>query len=134
MHRVSDGVVMVTANINISVALHVCLSISPRISMFSMMGSDNTSTLRGKPRFLASSTALHGIAKYSDPVSANTVTLTQRFSAVRFAVCPSLLSAVAPLSPKVLKFSFFLSASLFFLYSDNMTIASSFPVLGQSYR
>jgi hypothetical protein len=39
-----------------------------------------------------------------------------------------LLSSVALFLPKVLKLAFFLSASSFFLYSDNMTIASSFPV------
>jgi hypothetical protein len=102
--------------------------------MFSMMGSGNTSTLRGKPRFLASSTALRGIAEKSELVSVNTVTLTPRFSAVRYAVWPSLLSDIAPLLPKVLKLAFFLSASLFILYSDNRTIASSFPVWGQSDR
>jgi hypothetical protein len=66
------------------------------------------------------------------PVSANTVTLTPRFSAVRYAVWPPLFSYVAPLLPKVLEFAFFLSASLFFLYSDNKAIASSFSVCGQS--
>jgi hypothetical protein len=63
MHRGPDGVVIVTADMSISVALHVCLSLLPLIAMFSMMGSGNTLTLRGKPRFLASSTALRGIAE-----------------------------------------------------------------------
>jgi hypothetical protein len=58
-----DGVVLVTADMSISVALHVCLSLSPLIAMFSMMGSGDTSTLKGKIRFLASVTALRGIAK-----------------------------------------------------------------------
>jgi hypothetical protein len=114
MHRGPDGVVMVTADVSISVALHVCLSLSPLIAMFSTMGSGSTSTLRGKPRFLASSTALRGIAEKSEPVSANTVTLTPRFSAVRYVVWPSLSSAVGLMLPKVLKFDFVLSASLFF--------------------
>jgi hypothetical protein len=55
--------VIVTADMSISVALHVCFSLSPLIAMFSMMGSGNTSTLRWKPRFLASSTALRGKAE-----------------------------------------------------------------------
>jgi hypothetical protein len=57
-----DGVVIVTADVSISVVLHFSLSLSPLIAMFSMMGSDNTSTLKGKPIFLASSTALRDIA------------------------------------------------------------------------
>jgi hypothetical protein len=132
MHRDPKGVVIVTVDMSISCALHFCLSISRLISMFSMMGSGNALTLRGKPRFLAFSTALPCIAEYSEPVSANTVTLTQRFSAVRYAVWQSLLSAVALLLPKFLKFAFFLSASPFFLSSDNRTIASSFTVCAQS--
>jgi hypothetical protein len=115
MHRGPDGVVIVTADMSITVALHVFLSLSPLIAMFSMIGK--TSTLRGKPRFLASYTALRGIAEKSNPVSANTVTLTPRFSALKYAVWPSLFSVVALLLAKVLKFAFFLSASLFFLYS-----------------
>jgi hypothetical protein len=102
MHRGPDGVVFVTADVSISFALHFCLSLLPLIAMFSMMGSGNTSTLRGKPRFFASSTELRGIAEYSKPVSANSVTLTPRFSAIRLAVWTSLLSAIAPLLPKVL--------------------------------
>jgi hypothetical protein len=86
MHRGPDGVVIVTADMSISFSLHFCLSLSPLIAMFSMMSSGNTSTLRGKPRFIASSTALLGIAENSEPVAANTVTLTPRFSAVRYAV------------------------------------------------
>jgi hypothetical protein len=128
MHRGPDGVVMITANMSISVTLHVCLSLSPLIAMFSMMGSGNTSTLRGKKRFLASSTALRGIAEYSEPMFANIVTLAPRCSALRYAVWPSLLSAFVLLLPKVLKFAFVLSASYFFLYSDNRTIASYFLV------
>jgi hypothetical protein len=42
MHRGPDGVVMVTADLSISVVLHVYLSLSPLIAMFSMMGSGNT--------------------------------------------------------------------------------------------
>jgi hypothetical protein len=117
MHRGPDGVVIVTADMSITVALHFFLSLSPLIAMFSMMGFGKTSTLRGKPRFLASSTALRGIAEKSNPVSTNTVTLTPRFSALKYAVWPSLFSVVALLLAKVLKFAFFLSASLFFLYS-----------------
>jgi hypothetical protein len=116
MDRGPVGVVTVTADMSISVALHVCLYLSPLIAMFSMMGSGNTSTLRGKPRFFASSTTLRGIAEYSEPVSANTVTLTPRFSAMRYSVCPSLFSVVALLLPKVLKFALFLSASFFFFF------------------
>jgi hypothetical protein len=63
MHRGPDGVVIVTADMSISFALHFCMSLAPLLAMFSMMGSGNTSTLRGKPRFHASSTALHGIAE-----------------------------------------------------------------------
>jgi CBS-domain-containing membrane protein len=63
MHRGPDGAVIVTADMNISVVLLFCLSLSPLIAMFSMMGPGNTSTLKGKPRFLASSTALRGIAE-----------------------------------------------------------------------
>jgi hypothetical protein len=63
MHSGPDVVVIVTADMSISVALHFCLFLSPLIAMFSMMGSGNTSTLRGKPWFLASSTALRGIAE-----------------------------------------------------------------------
>jgi hypothetical protein len=63
MHRGPDGVVMVYADMSISVALHVCLSLSPLIAMFSMMGSGNTTTLIGKPSFLASPVALRGIAE-----------------------------------------------------------------------
>jgi hypothetical protein len=63
MHKGPDGVVIVTAYMIITVALHFCLMISPLIPMFSMMGSGNISTLREKPRFLASSTALRGIAE-----------------------------------------------------------------------
>jgi hypothetical protein len=63
MHKGPGGVVIVTADMSISIALHICLSLSPLIAMFSMMGSGNSSTLRGKPRFLASSTALRGIAE-----------------------------------------------------------------------
>jgi hypothetical protein len=37
--RSPDGVVIVTADMSISVALHVCLSLSPLIAMFSMSGS-----------------------------------------------------------------------------------------------
>jgi hypothetical protein len=59
MHRCPDGVVIVTADMSIPVALHVCLSLSPLMAMFVMIGTGKTSTLRGKPRFLASSTALH---------------------------------------------------------------------------
>jgi hypothetical protein len=114
MHGGPDGVVIVTADISISVALHFCLSLSLLIAKVSMMGSGNTSTLRWKPRFLASSTEFRGIAEKSEPMSANTVTLTPTFSAVRYAVWPSLISDVVPLLPKVLKFAFFLSASLFF--------------------
>jgi hypothetical protein len=63
MHRGPDGVVIVTADMSISFALLFCSSLSPLIAMFGMMGSGNTSTLRGKPRFLASFTALRGIAE-----------------------------------------------------------------------
>jgi hypothetical protein len=63
MHRGPVGVVIVTADMRISFALHFCLSLSPLIAMFRMKGSGNTSTFRGKPRFLASSTALRGIAE-----------------------------------------------------------------------
>jgi hypothetical protein len=63
MHRGSYGVVIVTADMSIAVALLICMSFSPLIAMLSMMGSGNTSTLRGKPRFLAFSTALRGIAE-----------------------------------------------------------------------
>jgi hypothetical protein len=63
IHRGPYGVVIVTADMSISVALHLCLSLSPLIAMFSMMGSGNTLTLRGKPRFLASYTALRGLAE-----------------------------------------------------------------------
>jgi hypothetical protein len=63
MHRGPDVVVIFTADMSVSVGLHFCLSLSLLIAMFSMMGSGNTSTLRGKPRFLASSTALRGIAE-----------------------------------------------------------------------
>jgi hypothetical protein len=63
MHRGPDGVVKVIADMGISVALHLCLSLLPLIAMFSMMGSGNTSTLRGNPRFLSSSTALRGISE-----------------------------------------------------------------------
>jgi hypothetical protein len=114
MHRGSECVVIVIADMSISFALHFCLSLSPLIAMLSMMGSGNTLTLRGKPLFLASSTVLRGIAELSEPASANTVTFNPRFSAVRYAVWPSLLSAVALLLPQVLKFAFFLSASHFF--------------------
>jgi hypothetical protein len=44
MHRGPDGVEIVTADMSISVALHVCLSLSPLIAMFSMMDFGNTST------------------------------------------------------------------------------------------
>jgi hypothetical protein len=108
------------------------LSLSPLIVMFSLMGSGNTSTLRRKPRFLASYTTLRGIDEFSEPVTASTVTLTSRFSTVRNAVCPSLLFAISPLLSKVWRFAFFLSASLFVVFSANMTIASSLLVLGQS--
>jgi hypothetical protein len=128
IHRGPDGVAIVTADMSISVALHFCLSISALIAMFSMIDSGNTSILRRKPFFLASSTLLRGIAEYSERELVNTVTLTPRFSAVIYAVWPPLLSAVAPLLPKVLKFASFLSASLFFLYSANRTMASPFPV------
>jgi hypothetical protein len=100
MHSGLEGVVIVTADLNIYFAQHFCLSFLPLIALFSVMGSGNTSTLSGKPRFLASSTALHGIAEKSEPVSANTVTLTPRFSAVRYAVWPSLVSDVAPVVVK----------------------------------
>jgi hypothetical protein len=83
MHRGPDGVVIVTDDMSISAALHFCLSLSPLIAMLIMMGSCNTSFLRGKPRFHATSTALRGIAEYLEPVSASIVTLTLRFSAVR---------------------------------------------------
>jgi hypothetical protein len=63
MHRVPDGVVIVTADMSISFVQHVYLSLSPLIAMFSMVGYGNTSTLRGKPRFLASITALSDIAE-----------------------------------------------------------------------
>jgi hypothetical protein len=63
IHRGLEGVMIVTADMSISFALHFCLSLSPLIAMFSMMGPGNTSTLSGKPRFLASSTALRGIAE-----------------------------------------------------------------------
>jgi hypothetical protein len=63
MHIGRDGVVIVTSDMSISFALHFYLSLSPLIVMFSMMGSGNASTLRGKPRFLASFTALRGIAE-----------------------------------------------------------------------
>jgi hypothetical protein len=53
MQRGPDGVVVVTADMSIFLALHVCLSLSPLIAMFSMMGSDNTTTLIGNPRFLS---------------------------------------------------------------------------------
>jgi hypothetical protein len=125
MHRVPDGVSIVTSVMSISVALQFCLSLSPLIAMLSMMGSGNTLTLRGKTRFLASLTEQRDIAEYSEPLFSNTVNLTQ-FSAVTYAAWPSFMSAIALLLPKVLKFAFFLSASLFFLYSANMTIASSF--------
>jgi hypothetical protein len=36
MHRSPYGVVIVTADISISVALHFCLSLSPLIAMFSV--------------------------------------------------------------------------------------------------
>jgi hypothetical protein len=80
MHRGPEGVVIFTADKSISVALHVCWSLSPLIAIVSMMVSGNNSTLREKPRFLASSTALRGIAELSEPVSASTVTLTPRYS------------------------------------------------------
>jgi hypothetical protein len=57
-----DGVVIVTADMSISVALNFCVLLAPLIAMFSMIGSGNTSTLREKSRFLTSSTALRGIA------------------------------------------------------------------------
>jgi hypothetical protein len=49
----NSGVVIVTADVSISVKKNFCLSFSPLIAMLSKMGSDNPSTLRGKPRFLA---------------------------------------------------------------------------------
>jgi hypothetical protein len=63
MHRGLDGEVIVTADMSIYFALHFCLSLLPLIAIFSMMGSGNTSTLRGKTRHLASSKALRGIAE-----------------------------------------------------------------------
>jgi hypothetical protein len=42
IHRGPDGVVIVTADMSISVALHFCLSLLPLIAMFSMMGYGNT--------------------------------------------------------------------------------------------
>jgi hypothetical protein len=63
MHRGSDGVVIVIAEMSIPVALHVCLSLSPLIAIFSILGSGNTSILRGKSRFLASSKALRCVAE-----------------------------------------------------------------------
>jgi hypothetical protein len=128
MHRGPDGVVIVTADMSIFCALHFRFSLSPLKAMFSMRGSGNTSTFRGNSRFLASSTVLRGMAELSEPVSAKTVTLTPRNPAVRYAVWQSLLSSVALLLPKVLKFAFFLSASLFYLYSDNRAIVSSLPL------
>jgi hypothetical protein len=87
------------------------------------MGSGNTSTLRGKARFLASSTALRDIAEKSEPVSANIVPLTPRFSAVRYAVWPSLFSDVASLLPKVLKFAFFVAHILAYALATGQNVA-----------
>jgi hypothetical protein len=101
MHRGPDGVVIITADMRISVTLHYCLSLSSLIAMFRMMGHGNVSILRGKPRFHGSFTALRGIGKWSEPVSANTVTLTPRFSAVIYAVWRSLFPVVALLLPNV---------------------------------
>jgi hypothetical protein len=39
--------VIFTAHMSISFALHFCLSLSPLIALFGLMGSGNTSTLRG---------------------------------------------------------------------------------------
>jgi hypothetical protein len=44
-----------------SISMRFYLSLSPLIAMLSPMGPGNTSTLRGKPRYLASFTALRGI-------------------------------------------------------------------------
>jgi hypothetical protein len=63
MHRVPDGVVIVTADMRISVALNSFLLLSPHVAMFNMMSYVNTTTLRGIPRLLASSIALRGIAE-----------------------------------------------------------------------
>jgi hypothetical protein len=130
MHRGPDGVVIVTADMSISVALHVCLSPSPLIAIFSMMGSGNTSTLRGKHASLRPPE--HSTARYSGEVRACFCLYRDLDSEIlcREIRGPPLFSDVAPLLPKVLKFAFFLSASLFFLYSDNRAIASSFPVCG----
>jgi hypothetical protein len=40
MHRNPDRVLIVTAEMGISVALHFCLSLSPLIAMFILVGSD----------------------------------------------------------------------------------------------
>jgi hypothetical protein len=41
-HRDPDGVVIFTADMSISFALHFCMSLSPLIAMFSMTGFGNT--------------------------------------------------------------------------------------------
>jgi hypothetical protein len=61
--KAKEEVIVTAKNMSISFELHFCLPLSPLIAMFSMMGSGNTSTLRGKPRFLAFSTELRGIAE-----------------------------------------------------------------------
>jgi hypothetical protein len=65
MHRCPDGIVIVTADMNISVALHFCLSLPPLIAMFSMMGSGNTSNLEREATILC---VLHRIARSSGVV------------------------------------------------------------------
>jgi hypothetical protein len=62
IHRDPDGMLILTVGMRISVALHSCLSLSLLIAMFRMMGSDRTSSLREKPRLLASFAALLSIA------------------------------------------------------------------------
>jgi hypothetical protein len=61
MHKGPDGAVIVTADMSISVALHFFSSLSPLVAMFSTMDFGNSSTLKWKPRFLASSTVLRGM-------------------------------------------------------------------------
>jgi hypothetical protein len=47
MHNGPEEAVIVTADMSIPVALHFYLSLLTLVAIFSMIGSGNTSTLRG---------------------------------------------------------------------------------------